>query len=228
MILSQIDEWRKHLLDISKRNRLINFKLGRNGGISLIRPDATDLWHQLVGDESALTFPWKRELIDLPPDWVDNDSANVGEEGNDDDLQAHQAGHADVLDLCLSSPRLQNDHLLTTLTDKQLNARLNRLALNAREAETELGVNTLFAAFGLLRWYESDDSKEPVLSPLLLVPVHIDRKTVESPWVLSSVEDEVQRNDTLAELMKTDHRVVFPQLEALLEKAENLSELLRE
>jgi hypothetical protein len=114
------------------------------------------------------------------------------------------------------------------LTDKQLNARLKRLALNAHEAGTELGVNTLFAAFGLLRWYESDDSTEPVLSPLLLVPVRIDRDTVESPWVLRPEADEVRRNDTLAELMKADHRVAFPQIEDLLDDPEDLSGLFKE
>jgi hypothetical protein len=227
-ILSQIEEWRRHLLDISRRNRLISFKVGRTGGVSLVRPDATDLWHQLVADEAALTFPWKRELIDLPPDVVDDGTDLAGDGDKDNDSPARQAGRADILNLCLSSPRLRHDHLLTPLTDKQLNARLSRLALNAREAETELGVNTLFTAFGLLRWYESDDSKEPVLSPLLLVPVRVDRDTVESPWVLRPEEDEVQRNDTLAELMKADHRVIPPQLDELLNDAEDLSELFKE
>src|SRR3954447_15157940 len=102
----------------------------------------------------------------------------------DEDGTARRPGRPDVLALCLGSPRLRPDHLLTEMTDPQLDARLKRLALNAREAETELGITTLFCAFGLLRWYEADASAEPLLSPLLLVPVRLDRATIESPWVL--------------------------------------------
>lgn len=73
--------------------------------------------------------------------------------------------------LCLSSQRLRDDHLVTPLTDEQLSARLYRFALNAKEALAEQGVSTLFAAFGFLKWYESDDSQAVVSSPLLLTPV---------------------------------------------------------
>ena len=224
-ILARIEEWRRHLLDTSKRNRLVSLKFGQTGGIELVCPDASNLWHQLVADEVVLTFPWKYELVELPPEEVDDEDDRMGVEGQDDDLPARRGGKVDILGLCLSSPRLRPEHLLTTLTDKKLNARLKRLALNSREAEMELGVNTLFAAFGLLRWFESDDSKEPILSPLLLVPVRIDRDTVESPWMLRPEEDEVRRNDTLAELMKADHRVVLPQVDELLEDPEDFSDL---
>jgi very-short-patch-repair endonuclease len=225
-IIARIEEWRTQLLDTSKRNRLVSLKFGRTGGIDLVRPDAADLWHQLVVDESALVFPWRRELVDLPPE--DLDPEEVEPTGDEPPADKPSARMSDVLALCLASPRLRHDHLLTTSTDKQLNARLKRLSLNAREAETELGINTLFAAFGLLRWYESEDSKEPILSPLLLVPVRIDRDTIESPWVLRPEEDEVRRNDTLAELMKADHHVSLPQVDELLDDPEDLSELFKQ
>src|SRR5688572_16198992 len=63
---AQIEQWRKQLLDTSKRNRLVNFRTGRTGGIALVHPGPGDIWHRLMAGGSPLTFPWKRELIDLP------------------------------------------------------------------------------------------------------------------------------------------------------------------
>ena len=63
---AQIEQWRQNLLDTTKRNRLISFKSGRIGGISLVRPDPGGLWHFLVSANQSLTFPWKRTLVELP------------------------------------------------------------------------------------------------------------------------------------------------------------------
>ena len=224
MTLERIEEWRGHLLDTSKRNRLVNFKTGWGGGIALIGPASVDLWRKLVADEAVLTFPWKRDLVDLPAEAAleVGTGSSPGEEQNG----RIEATSTDSIALCLASPRLRRDHVLTSLTDDQLSARMKRLELNSREAESELGVNTLYVAFGTLRWYESEDSDEPVTSPLLLVPVRINRQTIESPWVIRPEEDEIRRNDTLAELMRSDHRVTIPQIEDVAGDPEDPSDLL--
>src|SRR5262245_56557651 len=63
---ARLAEWRKSLLDTTKRNRLIKFVAGRIGGVSLVRPTALDLWHRLVRAGEELTFVWKREVLNLP------------------------------------------------------------------------------------------------------------------------------------------------------------------
>ena len=68
--------------------------------------------------------------------------------------------------------------------------RLNRMSLNARTALSEQGVNVLFVAFGFLKWFEAEHSDEPRLSPLLLVPVCLERIGATAPWKLSLYEDE--------------------------------------
>ena len=60
--------------------------------------------------------------------------------------------------------------------------RLNRMSLNARTALSEQGVNVLFVAFGFLKWFEAEHSDEPRLSPLLLVPVCLERIGATAPW----------------------------------------------
>jgi very-short-patch-repair endonuclease len=210
-ISAQIEAWRTLLLDTTKRNRLINFKTGRGGGVALVHPDPGELWHRLLVADSALTFPWRRDLIDLPNE--------AGQPGQDDAAKLavfdpteppdpDQA--QDVLEQCRHSPRVSPGHLLTDLPDPELARRLTRLALNARDSLTEQGVTTLFVAFGFLRWFESADSQAEIRSPLLLVPVRLEREAVDAPWRLAAGDEEILPNHTLAQLLAAEFRLSLP------------------
>ena len=95
-----------------------------------------------------------------------------------------------TLEQCLESRALSSNHLLTDLQDRALGNRLNRMSLNAHTALSEQGVNVLFVAFGFLKWFEAEHSDEPRLSPLLLVPVCLERIGATAPWKLSLYKDE--------------------------------------
>jgi very-short-patch-repair endonuclease len=210
-INARIDAWRTQLLDTTKRNRLINLKVGRTGGIALVHPDPSDLWHHLVTSNAGLTFVWKRQLIDLPPD--PEEAAPGDSLPPPESSEAGQGTEQDVLERCRRSPRLRPDHLLTELPDRRLAGRLTRLALNSRESLTEQGVATLYVAFGILRWFESPDSQVEVRSPLLLVPVRLERASVEAPWRLQAEDEDVLPNHSLAQLLANDFRLRLPALE---------------
>ena len=64
------------------------------------------------------------------------------------------------------------------------------LSRSDRATLSEQGVNVLFVAFGFLKWFEAEHSDEPRLSPLLLVPVCLERIGATAPWKLSLYEDE--------------------------------------
>jgi very-short-patch-repair endonuclease len=207
-ISARIEAWRTLLLDTTKRNRLINFKTGGTGGIALAHPDPGDLWHCLVTNNHALTFAWKRDLIDLPPDPEEGRGSPLALFDPAEPLKP--AGEQDILERCRRSPRLRPDHLLTDLTDRRLAARLTRLALNSRESLTEQGVATLYIAFGFLRWFESPESLVEVRSPLLLVPVRLERDSVEAPWRLQAEDEDVLPNYSLAQMLLKDFRLRLP------------------
>jgi hypothetical protein len=206
-LADRIDGWRQQLLDTSRRNRLVNFKSGRVGGIDFAHPAAAALWSRLLGD-GRFIFPWKRDVLGLPAEMIDAD--RLAEDPPTDGEPARPLAR-EFTELCLRSPSLRENHLLSDLSDKQLNARLGRLALTAREALAEQGVNVLYVAFGFLRWFESDDSDEEARAPLLLVPVKLDRDGVDAPWRLSREEDEIRPNDTLAELLRGQFQLTLPQ-----------------
>jgi very-short-patch-repair endonuclease len=208
---ARLAEWRKSLLDTTKRNRLIKFVAGRVGGVYLFHPSPVDLWGKLVRDCTTLAFPWKWEILGLSPEVLDAEALASDFDPNRGTLAPDPDELARALTQeCVKSPQLGPKDILTELSDRLLTARLMRLYQTAKEAETEHGVTTLFAAFGFLRWFESPDSDEELLSPLLLVPVRLGRETVESEFTLRAEEDDVLPNYCLAELLRTQFRITLP------------------
>jgi hypothetical protein len=65
-----------------------------------------------------------------------------------------------------------------------------------------MGINTLFMAFGFLKWKELDYNKSFVVSPLLLVPVSISRETIASPYSVRIIDDDIVLNPTLSEKLQ--------------------------
>jgi Protein of unknown function (DUF4011) len=66
--------------------------------------------------------------------------------------------------------------LQTLYAADELDSRLARMAADARLAEQETGLSTLFLASGFLRWYERDDSDVANFAPLLLLPVELEKR----------------------------------------------------
>jgi hypothetical protein len=198
----RIEEWRNQLLDTSKRNRLISLNLGRAGAVKLVHPGAEKLWTSLVAEGKTMSFPLQRELVGVPLEEQETEPTGLYPTLFDPETELKSPAERIDLRLCLESPYLRDDHVLTDLSDKQLKSRLARLALNAKTSMTEQGVPTLYVTFGLLKWFESPDSQVQILSPLLLFPVEMERETVESPWDTKVQDDEPLTNHSLAQLLR--------------------------
>ena len=61
----RIDIWKKQLLDLGKRNRLVNFKEGKRNNVKITSPSIEEMYNLIVGGERSLQFPYaKRVEID--------------------------------------------------------------------------------------------------------------------------------------------------------------------
>lgn len=96
----------------------------------------------------------------------------------------------------------------------ELQKTLKALRYKAITSIEEQGINTLFLAFGLLKWTESDDSDQILTSPLILVPVKLTIESLTSPYVLSSHEDEVVVNPTLSHKLSHDFGIHLPEFDS--------------
>lgn len=86
-----------------------------------------------------------------------------------------------------------------------LDRKLGVLRDAARVLEKDAGFNALFCAFGYLEYYESEQSDEKRLAPLIFVPVSLDRILVDQrySYFIKSRNEDVEVNIALAELVKT-------------------------
>lgn len=96
----------------------------------------------------------------------------------------------------------------------ELQKTLKALRYKANTSIEEQGINTLFLAFGLLKWTESDDSDQILTSPLILVPVKLTIESLTSPYVLSSHEDEIVVNPTLSHKLSHDFGIHLPEFDS--------------
>ena len=102
--------------------------------------------------------------------------------------------------------------LQTLLLPDNLEARLESIQDLARLSKQEMGLSTLFIAFGFLEWYQADDSEKACFAPLLLLPVNLDEKIVggRKCFSVSASTEAPEINISLAQYLEEKHGRVLP------------------
>ncbi len=114
-----------------------------------------------------------------------------------------------------SAQKLSNLQLITLQKGKEQLKRLNKLRLEAQRSLEELGVNSLFLVLGTLSWYDKDKPEDKLISPLLLIPVKLDKQSRKEIYKLSVIEDEIVINPALSEKLKQTFGIDLPPQESI-------------
>jgi hypothetical protein len=250
------EQLREKLLDLSKRNRMLNYPLGSRSKRHVQIVDATldGVYSSLLDEETALKIAFLEEPEETPQDEktrefidafehakvsdVEHLSALEGltNTGRDDDFaverlerdlrdrvrsalglpprpkraEISRAEHARSIGI-VPNPELKPGSsgafdkvkaLQTLKYPDELERITEKLSDEARLAEQEAGLSTLFLAFGFLEWYESDSSDRPLYAPLLLLPVKIERRTIKGKdvYFVAAREGAAENNISLQKL----------------------------
>ena len=189
----RIARWQSKLLDLSLRNRLLNFADNKRT-VSFLCPDIA-----LVEDRLADGASFK--LISLP----DQNPLN----GRDAELHRNRRG--EDLHRAFSADALQRNELSSLLDKNELNARLTALFRQAKNDISEGGTNTLYLSVGILKWKKKGDASErSYRAPILLLPVKLERASVNAGFRLRYHEDEPRLNATLLQFVKQEFDLVLP------------------
>ena len=187
---------RHALLDLSTRNRLLNTPLRtrNNRAIEIVDEKPAEVF-RLLGEGKTLTFLPGAEA--QPEDGDDTDTAAIPQPADETvDERGVAARHADS--------RLQ-----TRLTSEGLQKRLFDIWDDARTLESEQGVNILYLALGLVRWYDAADSEVARHAPLVLLPVQLERNSAADRFRLKGRDEPPSPNLTLQAKMKADFGLVI-------------------
>lgn len=208
----RLEAWQRKLLDLTRRNRLLNFKATARTLILL--------GEDLEGIENALAMGRDMLLTSREQALADDVLETMREAGLGDSLdgdtwarnQAFSSHCTEDLATALEKRRLVVDLTQTECEDRQV-----KLFRESRTIIEETGSNTLFLALGFLRWYEEDASDKPAHAPVLLLPVTLVRKSAREGYVLRAADDDARLNVTLVEMLRQNFGLVGDDLEELLE-----------
>ncbi len=203
MMNKKIEYWKHRLLDLGKRNRMINYRETRRSTLKLIDPDFSELYRRIVTNEASLSF--RRPIDRRTEPRVYTMLTLMHELGQDIDVTVGDIGYA------VSS----QDAFLA----------LRNMRARAMLALEEQGSNILYLSFGFLEWREKAGEDAPLLrSPLLLVPVTLSLASLNAPFVLKRRDEDIVVNPTLAYYFESEYHIKLPSFD---ESAENASDYMK-
>ncbi|MBN9237774.1 DNA helicase [Mesorhizobium hungaricum] len=189
----RIDRWQKKLLDLTLRNRLLNFPDSKKT-IPFLCTDVAYLEDRLAQGAAI-------RVISLP------EQNPLGER----DAALYRDVHGRDIQRNFAAEALLRDELPSPLDARQLEARLVDLHRQVRNDFAEGGANTLFLAVGFLRWKKKAEDERSYRAPLLLVPVRLERRSASSRFTIRFHEDEPRFNATLLQFLERDFELKLPQ-----------------
>lgn len=193
---------RSALLDLSARNRLLNTPLRtrNNRAIEIVDEKSTEVFRLLTEGKSMTFLPGialaGEERAGLEPDDIETGAIPQPDSDEAVDERGIASRHADL-------------KLQTRLTSEGLQKRLFDIWYDARTLEEEQGVNILYLAVGLLRWFDKENSELPRHAPLILLPVTLERSSASEKFRLKSRGEPPSPNITLQAKMKAEFNLVI-------------------
>ena len=181
----RVARWAQKLLDLSLGNRLLNLKDSKKI-IPLLCPNIGALEDSIAANETVV---------------IQSLSGLLGDQKYQDYL--HGRLDYNQADFNVNLEKELNKHRLwTRLTPAETQKRLKELYRLAKLDLEESGVNTLFLALGFLEWNLDENDERIYRSPILLVPIKFERRTITDGIRMTRLDDDIVLNATLVELLR--------------------------
>ena len=191
-ISDKISLYQMKVLDLSGRNRLVKYHPTKSGSFSLKDdyPNLYDLYDTFVNEGIDIVYKTQFSV------YYDN------EDYQDSLLFQDEDDHNTLI---------QNEEINIRDRTKRLESTRKKI----RDAERELGYNIGYIAFGFIKWYESESVDSPTLSPLLLVPITITRRSKFDPFIISyNSSEEINLNYTVLKKLEDEFGIKMQEFSA--------------
>lgn len=224
--LRTLENLRLRLLDLTARNRLINFRHTMTSSLRIIDVLPNEVFKRLMS-ESEIRFapvpePSRDEL--LVAEYIEFN------EMEDQDISLSQKPLAEEWakqiglpsSYTIQLPRTSKKHsdagestLNTLLYADALEKCLTSLWRSAESAQLEMGTNILYLTFGFLQWYDIDNTKR--LAPLFQIPARLhkgrlNQRNKSYDYTLSHTGEDIISNLSLREKLRKDFAIALPEI----------------
>lgn len=217
---------RNRLLDLTGRNRLLNFKHARTGFVRVIDELPDQLAESILKGEEVTFIPVEEPTRD---ELIKHDYIHIDEEGMDVKAKPNPSAkewakikgfntNYELPESNISQEAKHNDsNIQSLLFPRELEAQLRNIRTKANTAIEETGANILYLAFGFLEWYEDEKSDVARQAPLYLIPVKIDRASLNKElgtytYTIQYTDEDIISNLSLREKLKHDFHLELPEL----------------
>ncbi|HEY2476628.1 MAG TPA: DUF4011 domain-containing protein, partial [Candidatus Cybelea sp.] len=223
----ELERLRLRLLDLSGRNRFLNFKHSETSAnqLRVINSSLNSLQGAI---ESALELNVRgiRKPHNLQPTLAHSEEANSQDESAGEKRSrsrrfdftatseaAKEQGIVPDFDLPLDGGTQRPKELQFLLFTDDLEKRLQGIYDKERRSVQELGISTLFLCLGFLEWYEADQSDKKYLAPLILYPIEITRALSGTKYrfTIRGVGEDPETNISLIERLSRDFAIRLPE-----------------
>lgn len=236
-----LENLRIRLLDLTARNRLINFRHSKSASLRIIDELPNQLVDTLLADTEmrfiAVPEPTEEELIAAGYLSRNEDTQKLERLHDDPSAEewAKHLGFATSYEVPLSADNDSDKHtdtaIQTLLYPYEMEARLKGLLQASESAIQEMGANILYLAFGFLEWHEANDTNTNTrIAPLFLVPVRLQKgrlnqKTQTYEYTLTYSGEDIISNLSLREKLRADFAMALPDLDENTVPEEYLDEV---
>ncbi len=196
-VRQRIDVWRRRLIDLSYRNRLIKYRPTTATTLEIESPDIETLFADPGGG-----VPWNFYFPPEEEDEQDEQSEDAAAIVDQLVIRAAQVGRA---------PRANEIVVRGELGARRINRILDNLAKKSNAEFQDKALRILYLAAGFLDWVDPG-REEALSSPLILVPVELRRETARHPYRMFFVDDEeIVINPSLTEKLHRDVKLELPE-----------------
>lgn len=182
-INSRIESWKKSLLDMTKRNRLLWYKPYRVGSLKLEEKYFDNPVDSALSEVDELAFNGKTWEFITETDLIEDEEEEDDDEGDSDE-------ELDII--------------------KERTKALSNIYKKVKQESEEKGLNIGYIAVGFLEWYEREDAQTKIKTPLILVPIKIEQDGRRAPFRISlNTDEQISLNPIIKKKFETDFDIVL-------------------
>lgn len=210
-VVEAIERLRIRLIDLTSRNRLLNYRHPRAKSLQVVEVDFDAVFNRLVDGKACVFRPVPE------PGPLEYQGSKPEARQHAQDLGINTSAELPIGKRGLPAHPQSARNLRALYFPEDLERALRGIAREARTAIEETGTNMLYLIFGFLEFYDAAHTEKPFNAPLIALPVSLERKKVDRSTgyyeyeIIHNGEDYTE-NIALREKLRQEFLMQLPEL----------------